>query len=265
VALVLLKTPGMTRQTLAGLTLVFLVAGAATPTLADESRRELIRKILPSAVQIVLEQDGTQIRAGSGVILTRRGSSGAGVDCYVLTAGHLFTGWTGQEVYALLGRHRGGAGKRLRATLLVRRDAGTPDVAMLRIQPDSGCPGAELGDAPALGDDVVAVGFPWGKSMTLAHGMVSQVPLEASETQLMIDASVSYGASGGGVYDAGGRLVGIVEGYRSAQVSYRDGGKDASLHSFQIPVPGETYVVSLTEIRRFLESAGLGQLVAPAP
>jgi S1-C subfamily serine protease len=253
----------MRNPTLAGLALVFLVAGAAAPTFAEDSRRELIRKILPSAVQIVLEQDGTQIRAGSGVVLARRGSAGTGVDCYVLTAGHLFTGWTGQEIYALLGRHRAGAGNRMRATLLVRRDAGTPDVAVLRIPPDSGCPGAELGEAPTLGDDVVAVGFPWGKSMTLAHGMVSQVPLEASDAQLMVDASVSYGASGGGVYDAGGRLIGIVEGYRSAQVSYRDGGKDAPLHSFQIPVPGETYVVSLAEIRRFLESAGLGQLVAP--
>jgi serine protease Do len=246
----------MPHRSLASLALVFLLAGAGTPTLAEESRRELIRKILPSAVQIVLEQDGTQIRSGSGVLLARP-SPHAGTDCYLLTAGHLFSGLSGAEAYALLGRHRGGAGVRLRATLLVHRDTGTPDVALLRIQPADACPGAQLGSPPALGDDVVAIGFPWGKSMTLAHGMVSQVPLDGADAELMIDASVSYGASGGGVYDATGRLIGIVEGYRTAQVSYRDSGKDAQRHSFQIPVPGETYVVSLVEIRRFLESAGL--------
>lgn len=36
----------------------------------------------------------------------------------------------------------------------------------------------------------------------------------------MVDASVSYGASGGGVFDARtGGLIGLVEGYRTARVT----------------------------------------------
>jgi hypothetical protein len=46
-------------------------------------------------------------------------------------------------------------------------------------------------------------------------------------------------------------------------VTYRDGGKDAKARSIEIPVPGETYVVSLTDIRRFLQEIGLTDLVLP--
>jgi S1-C subfamily serine protease len=243
-------------KTLAGFALLLVLGGAAQPAVADGPRQEAIRKILPTVVQIVVEQDGTRVRTGSGVIVGSRPSE-SGTACYVLTAGHVFTDLPGGQIYALLGRHRGGTGSRTRATLLAHRESGTLDAALLKIQPEAGCVAAELGNAPALGDDILALGFPWGRAMTLTSGIVSQVPLEDSDARLMIDASVSYGVSGGGVYDARGSLIGIVEGYRTAQVSYRDSDKDAKLRSFQIPVPGETYVVSLPEIRRFLQETGL--------
>jgi S1-C subfamily serine protease len=243
-------------KTLAGFALLLVLGGAAQPAVADGPRQEAIRKILPTVVQIVVEQDGTRVRTGSGVIVGSRPSE-SGTDCYVLTAGHVFTDLPDGQIYALLGRHRGGTGSRTRATLLAHRESGTLDAALLKIQPEAGCVAAELGNAPALGDDILALGFPWGRAMTLTSGIVSQVPLEDSDARLMIDASVSYGVSGGGVYDARGSLIGIVEGYRTAQVSYRDSDKDAKLRSFQIPVPGETYVVSLPEIRRFLQETGL--------
>ena len=68
--------------------------------------------------------------------------------------------------------------------------------------------------------------FPWGRHLTLVSGIVSQVnreaPIDATEPapQLMVDASVSYGSSGGGMYEARrGRLVGPVDSYRTARVS----------------------------------------------
>jgi hypothetical protein len=51
------------------------------------------------------------------------------------------------------------------------------------------------------------------------------------------------------VYDAAGRLVDLVEGYRTARVSFEG---TATPQSISVPVPGETYVVPLADIRRFL-------------
>ena len=56
-----------------------------------------------------------------------------------------------------------------------------------------------------------------------------------------VDTSVSYGASGAGVFDAEtGELIGVVEGYRTAQIATRD----APDRVMEIPVPGETLVIS---------------------
>src|SRR5262249_10109418 len=77
--------------------------------------------------------------------------------------------------------------------------------------------------------------------------------------RLMVDASVSYGASGGGVYSAEtGELVGIIEGYRTARVSFQ---VDNHPGQIDVPVPGETYVVSLAQIRRFLGETGHADLL----
>ena len=98
--------------------------------------------------------------------------------------------------------------------------------------------------------------------MTLAGGIVSQINADQPgdrETQprLIVDASVSYGASGGGVYDERtGRLVGLVEGYRTARVSF-----NGDAQSIDVPVPGETYVVPLADIRRFLMETGQKDLL----
>jgi hypothetical protein len=101
----------------------------------------------------------------------------------------------------------------------------------------------------------------------VVSGVVSQVTSPEGEAGVdglvrMVDASVSYGASGGGVFDMRtGGLVGIVEGYRTARVSMpKDPGS-----TLEVPVPGETRVVSSGAIMRFLEGAGLGALVAPRP
>lgn len=252
----------MSRFPVAGLVLLLVLGGITRPSFADGPRQETIRKILPTVVQIVMERDGKRVSSGSGVIIGSRRSE-AGTDCYVLTASHVVSALPDGQIYTLQERHRGGVGKRTRATLLAHRESGNLDAALLAIQPEAGCVVAEIGDAPALGDDILAFGFPWGRAMTLTSGIVSQVPLDESDARLMIDGSVSYGVSGGGVYDARGRLIGIVEGYRAAQVTYRDGGKDAKARSIEIPVPGETYVVSLTDIRRFLQEIGLTDLVLP--
>ena len=59
----------------------------------------------------------------------------------------------------------------------------------------------------------------------------------------MVDASVSYGSSGGGVYQArGGALIGIVQGYSTARVTSQ--GADPPWY-IDVPVPGQTFVTPL--------------------
>jgi hypothetical protein len=242
------------------LALAILGAGCATPRLAAPTREQVIQKILPTSVQVVLEEDNQRFRSGSGVVIAS-GSTGTTGECLVLTSGHTLAGLTPrQSVYVLMGRHRG-KGSRAQATVVAQRDADGLDLALLKIQSED-CAAALLGEPPALGDSIWVVAFPWGRNMTLTGGHVSQIDLDdvqdSDGARLMVDASVSYGASGGGVFEASsGRLVGLVEGYRTARVSF----KGESARYIDVPVPGETYATSLSEIRRFLAEVGYKSLL----
>src|SRR5437667_12419080 len=100
--------------------LVLVEAGCVTAR--PPSRQEVLQKILPSAVQIVVEQrEGRRIKSGSGVaIASRRTAEGA--SCFVLTSGHTFSGLAGKtEIFAVFGRHAG-EGRRARALLGASRD-----------------------------------------------------------------------------------------------------------------------------------------------
>jgi len=223
----------------------------------ESQRRIVIDRILGSTVQIVLEREGKRVRSGSGVVVAGRPSA-TGAGCFVLTSGHTLDMTAADStVHVLLKRHRG-SGTKVPATVLAYHDADDVDVGLLSIDIED-CPGVTIGRSPDIGDEVWVVAFPWGGNMNLVGGVISQVGLEGASTpegapQLMVDASVSYGASGGGVYSARtGNLVGLIESYRTARVSFQ---VDRHTGQIDVPVPGETYVVSLAQIRRFLAATG---------
>ena len=114
-----------------------------------------------------------------------------------------------------------------------------------------------------LGDEVLIVAFPWGQRFTVVRGTVSQLGYSDEGAVVtgpvrMVDASVSYGSSGGGVFDAQtGELVGIVETYRTAKVSIPE-TKDRTL---DIPIPGETTLVPASTMLKFIEDFGLRRRV----
>jgi S1-C subfamily serine protease len=260
-------TGGRRRGGLAACALLLgLASGCATDRLWTPGRGEILQRILPSSVQVVLEQDGRRFRTGSGVVIAASPTA-HGTECFVITSGHTLARLSGQEtVYVLFGRQRG-AGTKAVATVLAQRDTEDLDLALLRARSDT-CVPARLGAPPALGDEIWVVAFPWGRNMTLAGGIVSQLnDAEATDresaSRLMVDASVSYGASGGGVYEARhGSLIGLVEGYRTARVSFKG---DATSRYIDVPVPGETYVIPLADIWRFLALADQTRLVAGRP
>jgi len=112
----------------------------------------------------------------------------------------------------------------------------------------------------SLGDEILVVAFPWGQRFTVVKGIVSQV---ASLTSIagparMVSASVSYGSSGGGVFDAQtGELVAIVEGYRTAKVAI----PEMKERVLEVPVAGETTLIPAPAIFRFLVDSGLSNFL----
>jgi hypothetical protein len=210
---------------------------------------------------VVLERNGERFRTGSGVVIVAT-PDGTGSECLVLSSGHTFAGVKAgdeNETYVLFDRHQGVAAK-ARAQVVARRESATVDLALLRVRAPR-CLPVSLGRAPALGDRLWIVGFPWGRQIRLISGMVSEVNLDDGGnlrvgSSLVVDASVAYGMSGGGVFDAAtGRLVGLIEGYGTVRVPF---GQRPTLQYIDVPVPGETYVTSLATIESFLQDADQG-------
>ena len=65
---------------------------------------------------------------------------------------------------------------------------------------------AYLGLNPKIGDHICVVGDPGGYEDTITFGRITHFTKE----KLMVDARVSFGNSGGGVFDKKGRLLGII-------------------------------------------------------
>lgn len=243
------------------------IAGCALGHRPEPARSEVLARILPSAVQVVLEQEeGQRVRTGSGVVIGARSTAGA-TDCFVLTSGHVVSGLEGRaRVHVLFGRDRG-PGTKHPADVMADRAPTAADLALLRVETDR-CVPARVGPPAVLGESVWVVSFPWGRSMTLGSGIVSQVSFGENAdpemgSRLMVDALVSYGTSGSGVFAVRtGHLLGLVEGYRTARLTAQGGTPPWYV---DIPVPGQTFVTAAADIRRFLDALGYPDLVrAPA-
>src|SRR5882724_10696553 len=231
-----------------------VTAGCASGSPWKSTREEVLQEILPSAVQIVVEQhEGSRVTSGSGVVIASR-KTATGAFCFVLTSGHTVAGFAGKaEIYALFGRHQG-TGRRARAWLVASRND-TVDLALLRTEVDQ-CAPVRSARPPVLGEPIWVVGFPLGRHIMLSSGVVSQVIWDG------VNDPVNYGVSGGGVFDARtGGLIGIVEGFSTARVTPKG---PTPAWFIDVPVPGQTHVTPLAEIRRFLAEFEQADLLRPA-
>ena len=215
-----------------------LAAGCASVSTSG-ARGDVIRKIVASTVQLRSEREGVR-RAASGVVIA---SDAATRRSWILTTRHFLDARESQPVSVSRGN--------LRALAKVAVIGTDVDLALLEV-PGAALPGVTLKDVAQLGDEVWVVAFPWGRRLTVVSGIVSQLVGDAGEAAVagaprMIDASVSYGSSGGGVFDAAtGALIGIVEGYRTARMTTKEE------RALEIPVAGETTLISSQAIRTFL-------------
>jgi S1-C subfamily serine protease len=235
------------RRLLAAGAALALTACATAPPVTE--RTDVLRRVLPSTVQLRSEREGGGRRAGSGVVIA---ADAAGRRAWILTTRHFLEPATTQQVFLTT---PGGSGRLPAEVTAVSREV---DLAVVEVRGVRMAP-VRLKDEAALGDEVWVVAFPWGRRLTVVSGIVSQIDSQDVEAAVvgpprLVDASVSYGASGGGVFDVtAGALIGIVESYRTARVTLERTPERA----IDIPVPGETTVVSTTAIRKFLAEAGL--------
>lgn len=192
------------------------------------SVQQIASVVSPSVVAITTEQmSGSQTwfggyyvqsGAGSGIIISQDG--------YILTCAHVVSGATSVKVQL-------STGDSYDATI-VGSDS-TSDIAVIKIEA-SGLTPAVIGnsDALAVGETVVAVGNPLGTlSNSVTDGIISalnrEVTVEDNDmTLLQTDASISPGNSGGGLFNANGELIGVV----NAKSSY----SEAEGIGFAIPI-----------------------------
>ena len=204
-------------------------ASASGSSLTTEQVADLVS---PSVVVITTEQvvysqwswygqSQVESGAGSGVIISSDG--------YILTCAHVVSG--ASQITVTIGDTD------YTATVVGEDD--TSDVAVLKIDA-TGLTPATVGDSDSLsvGDSVLAVGNPLGElGGTVTSGIVSalnrSVTIQGTSSTntmslIQMDASVSPGNSGGGLFNMNGELVGIVNAKSS--------DSDAEGLGFAIPV-----------------------------
>jgi serine protease DegQ len=159
-----------------------------------------------------------QAGLGSGVIISTEG--------FILTNNHVVEG--ADEIEVQLNDSRKARAK------VIGTDPET-DLAILKINLDR-LPVITLGNSDALqvGDQVLAIGNPFGVGQTVTGGIVSalgrnQLGINTFENFIQTDAAINPGNSGGALVDVNGHLMGI-----NTAIYSRSGGSMGI--GFAIPV-----------------------------
>jgi serine protease Do len=141
--------------------------------------------------------DYKQHGLGSGVIVS--------ADGYILTNNHVVGG--AEEIHVTL------MDKREFTAKVIGKDAKT-DLALIKIDTKDALPVAELGDSDSsdIGDWVVAIGNPFGFTLTTTAGIISAKGRMLGgnyDDFLQTDASINPGNSGGPLFNTQGQVIGI--------------------------------------------------------
>ena len=221
--------PSSTADSASGSDSSITAASSSGSSLTTEQVADLVS---PSVVVITTEQvvysqwswygqNQVESGAGSGVIISSDG--------YILTCDHVVSGASNITVTI---------GDKDYPATVVGEDS-TSDIAVIKVDADGLTP-AIVGDSDklAVGDNVLAVGNPLGElGGTVTSGIVSalnrSVSIQSSSSVntmslIQMDASVSPGNSGGGLFNMNGELIGIVNAKSSSS--------DAEGLGFAIPI-----------------------------
>ena len=207
-------------------------SASAVNTASGMTTAQVSEMVSPSVVVITTEQvvysqwswygqSQVESGAGSGVIISSDG--------YILTCDHVVSGASNITVTI---------GDKDYTATVVGEDS-TSDIAVIKVDADGLTP-AIVGDSDklAVGDNVLAVGNPLGElGGTVTSGIVSalnrSVTIQGTSSTntmslIQMDASVSPGNSGGGLFNMNGELIGLVNAKSSSS--------DAEGLGFAIPI-----------------------------
>ena len=236
-----------------------LALSFALPSFAKSEKSRVVQRALRHSVRVeVLVRERVE-RAASGVVVATEGDTS-----YVLTNQHVVQreGLSGSASFQVVVERP--KLRRLRARVIAEGKVPDEDLALLAVYGEALSPAQIAAEENVdVGDDVVVIGAPYGRALSVSSGIVSQLEIDDQDPKLQramkTDAPIGYGASGGGVFDIPtGRLVGLVEGYRTAKVAF--GGLSKDEFSFDVPMPGETFLSPPAKIRAFILRSGIGKL-----
>ncbi|HEV2593021.1 MAG TPA: trypsin-like peptidase domain-containing protein [Gaiellaceae bacterium] len=170
-------------------------------------------------------QKQTEESLGSGFVIDKAG--------HIITNYHVISG--AQKVQVSFS-----GGDQITATV-VGKDPST-DVAVLKIDTHArALTPLTLGDSDSVrvGDEVYAIGNPFGYTRTLTSGLVSAVQRQISapnslpiDNAIQTDAAINHGNSGGPLIDVAGRVIGV-----TSQISTGNTGQQGNIGiGFAVPI-----------------------------
>jgi serine protease Do len=174
-------------------------AALAAPVAAagSMSASAIFQAVSPSVVRVLSGDDTGPKSQGSGVVV---GSGEVITNCHVVEGGSVVKVKSGSSV--------------LSASVTVE----DKELDLCRLSVSGlGAPAVTIAGVGELqtGERVYAIGAPRGLELTISEGIVSSLRESANGKIVQTTAAVSPGSSGGGLFDAQGRLVGIVTFQRS--------------------------------------------------
>jgi serine protease Do len=226
------------------------------------NRRSLVKQMRSQNVRVLIHDGETLKRTASGVVIACE-LTPSGYASYVLTNSHVLAQIQLEKPRFTIVSAATGEEIEHSAAVMALSETAELNLAILRVL-GARLPAADLAgdDEAEPGEDIIVAAAPYGRPISFSGGMISQIELDR-KTQapglIRTDAAIGYGASGGGVYSVStGKLLALVEGYRTARVNIP---LPEQAYSFEVPVPGETYAIPTAKVRRFLKENRLERLV----
>src|SRR5579864_5346634 len=203
----------------------------AANTTTTSSLTQIYREATPGVVDITVTENASSGGFGLGQQQTQAEGTGFVYDSKgdIVTAAHVVDGATSIKVHFKDGTNAN-------ATLVGKDDS--TDTAVIKVNvPSSELHPLKVGSSATVqpGDEVVAIGSPFGLTETMTAGIISAIGRTITAPNnfsisgaIQTDAPINHGNSGGPLLNSSGQVIGV-----NAQIESDSGGNDGV--GFAIP------------------------------